>query len=56
MEEKSRSYGCFLTWEQEREIEIYVKEMKENGTEKRLVEEAHRWIKEHPEYKIKFQK
>jgi hypothetical protein len=52
MEEKSRLWG-FLTWEQEREIEKYVKEMKDNGMERRALENAHKWIIEHPEYQFK---
>ena len=49
MEEKSRFYGGFLTWEQENEIERYVKEMEENGTEKRAIEYARKWLRDHPE-------
>ena len=53
MGEKSRAYGCFLTWEQEKNIEKCVKEMEENGIESRAVENAHKWLNEYPEEKEK---
>ncbi|NCN86555.1 hypothetical protein GW932_01875 [archaeon] len=55
MEEKSRSYGCFLAWEQEKNIEKYLREMEENGTEKRALEYAHKFLSESSELENKLE-
>ncbi len=48
MEEKMRSSESHVMYETELEINKMLKKMEEDGTEKKAIENAHKWLLKHP--------